>query len=231
MVFYIYKIKGINYIGSTHDIKKRYCSHKKICWTENNKGYNIPLYKHIREKNIKIQLEILGVYKRKCSKKIRLLVEQFYINEYDSVNNGLNSQNAFTNREKYIKEYGEKNKKKIKKRQKQYREKNKEKFKEYIKEWREENKEKNNEYNKKYREENKEKIKEYGKKFYEKNKEKINEYCKKYKEENKEKINQKRKIKINCPKCNSLIRKDGLKKHQKSKKCKTTFKNLQRNRM
>ena len=156
MTFYIYKIKGINYIGSTNDIKKRTQLHKSNCYNENRKDYNLLVYHYIREKEIDIELEILGVYKKECSKRIKLLVEQFYINKYDSVNNGLNSYNAFTNKKKYMKIYYEKNKKRI-------------------------NEKKNKNYQKK-----------------------------------KEKIN----MKINCPKCNSLISKQHLKRHQKSKKCK-----------
>jgi len=171
-MFYIYKIVGINYIGSTNNIKQRCRNHKTNCWNENSKNHNIFVYKYIREKNIKIELKILGVYKRKCSKKIKLLVEQFYINEYDSVNNGLNTFNSFTNKKKYLKE------------------------------WREENKE----YDKKYQEENKEKIKKYQKEWREKNKEK-----------NKDKL----RIKINCPICNSLVRKTNLTTHQRTKKCKS----------
>jgi len=181
MVFYIYKIKDINYIGSTNDIKKRTIEHKNNCYNENCKNHNLLVYKHIREKNIKIELEILGVYKRKCNNKIKLLVEQFYINKYNSINDGLNTYNAFTNRKKYVKKH--------------YQE-NKEDF-------------------KKYREENKEYYKEYNKKYYEDNNEYYKEYYKKYYEDTKQKF----KIKINCPKCNSLITKHNLKQHQKSKKC------------
>ena len=217
MVFYIYKIKGINYIGSTQDIKRRCQKHKSSCWNENSKEYNLLTYQYIREKNIKIELEILGVYKRECSKRIRFLVEQYYINKYDSINNGLNTLNAFSNREKYIKEYGEKNKEKIKKRQKQYREKNKEKLKQKAKKYHKEHKEKRKEYEKKYRKENKEKVNERQKRWREQNREKYNEKSRKSYEKNKHKYS----IKIKCPKCNSLIRKDCLKKHQKSKKCKT----------
>jgi len=180
MGFYIYKMKGINYVGSTNNIKKRCWKHKNACWDENKRAYNYPLYQHIRKKNIDIELEILGVYKRKCSKRIKLLVEKYYINKYDSINNGLNNVKAFVNRKKYEKK------------------------------WREENKDKIKKYDKEYREENKDKRKKYAKK-----------YDKEYREKNKEKISQKGKVKIKCPKCNCLIRKDGLKTHQKTKKCKT----------
>lgn len=212
MVFYIYKMKDIKYIGSTNDIKLRTETHKTSCYNKNSKDYNYLIYQYIREKQMDIELKILGVYKRKCSFKIRRLVEQYYINEYNSVNNGLNTYNAFFNRKKYLKKYN-----------KQYREENKDKLNEYNKKY-------NKEYNKQYYEKNKNKLiekqkeyyeenKEYYKKRYEKNKEKELKRFKKYYEDNKKKINEKKKQKINCCKCNCLIRKDSLKRHQKSKKC------------
>jgi len=75
-----------------------------------------------------------------------------------------------------------------------------------------------------YCEENKDKIKETNKKHYEKNKDKLKKRSKKYYEKNKEKISQKGKIKINCCLCGSLVRKSDIKKHQKSKKCKSLSK-------
>jgi transcriptional regulator of heat shock response len=91
---------------------------------------------------------------------------------------------------------------------KEYRENNKEK----IKEYRDNNKEKIKEYQQK----NKEKINEQRKERYnQNNKEKIKEYY----QNNKEKINEKRKIKIACDKCGSLIRKNDIPQHKKSKKC------------
>jgi len=168
MVFYIYKIKNVNYIGSTNDIKRRCWGHKSSCWNENSKDYNCLVYQYIREKNIKIELEILFCYKGNCSNRIQRLVEQFYINKYDSKNNGFNTDNAFTNHKKYQKEY-----------------------------------------KKKYNVKNYEKNKEIKKKWYEKNK---------------ERLSQKRKGKINCCLCCSLVRKSDIKRHQRSKRCKSLSK-------
>ncbi len=66
-----------------------------------------------------------------------------------------------------------------------------------------------------YYNDNKEKLNEYKKEWYAENKEKILEHKKNYYEENKEII----KEKIECPICNSIVRKDNLKRHQKTKKC------------
>lgn len=68
-------------------------------------------------------------------------------------------------------------------------------------------------------EERKEDKKEYYEKHYEENKDKKKEYDKKKYEKNKIEINEKRKEKINCNKCNCLINKSNLKRHQKSMKC------------
>tara|TARA_Y100000385_G_C12617024_1_gene435366 strand:- start:7 stop:495 length:489 start_codon:yes stop_codon:yes gene_type:complete len=68
------------------------------------------------------------------------------------------------------------------------------------------------------KEEKKEQQKAYSKKWYENNKEEKKEYKKKYYDENKEKISEKRKAKINCEICGSLINKHNLAIHNKSKK-------------
>ena len=73
---------------------------------------------------------------------------------------------------------------------------------------------------KEYYEDNKEKILEYNKKYSEENKKKISEYNKKYSEENKEKIKEQKKVKVKCEFCECLIRKDNIKIHQKTIKCK-----------
>jgi len=214
MVFYIYKMKGINYIGSTNNIKTRTRLHNVACYNTNSRAYNFSIYKYIREKKMNIELEILGVYKRECTKRIKLLVEQFYINKYNSVNNGLNNNNAFG-----------KDKKKIKQHWKNYREKHKEKIKEKDRKYYHNNKEKCIKRNREYRKKNKDRIKKISKIYREKNKEKIRKCRQKYYEKNKEKIKQERKIKTNCPICNALIRKDTLKRHQRREICLKVKKN------
>jgi hypothetical protein len=72
--------------------------------------------------------------------------------------------------------------------------------------------------------------KQYRKEYYEKNKEILSEKKKIYNEKNKEKqlekykknkneISEKRKVKVICTFCNSEIRLDSLKRHQKTMKC------------
>ena len=50
MSYYIYKLKigEYWYIGSSNN-KRRFYVHKGICCSPNNKGYNLPVYKKIRE--------------------------------------------------------------------------------------------------------------------------------------------------------------------------------------
>ena len=52
---YIYEIKSMDksitetYIGSCWDMKKRLETHKGFCNNENDKHYNYPVYRYIRE--------------------------------------------------------------------------------------------------------------------------------------------------------------------------------------
>jgi len=92
MVFYIYKLKGVNYIGSTNNLVDRQRIHNKRCYKDKK---DLKLYNHLRANNIKIEIILLAVYNRKCSNKIKKLVEQYWINKYDSNNNGLNVYRAF----------------------------------------------------------------------------------------------------------------------------------------
>ena len=92
MVFYIYKLKGVNYIGSTNNLVERQRIHEKRCYIDKK---NLKLYNHLRDNNIKIEVILLAVYNRKCSNKIKKLVEQYWINKYDSIKNGLNIYRAF----------------------------------------------------------------------------------------------------------------------------------------
>jgi len=87
-----------------------------------------------------------------------------------------------------IKEYYEKNKRKIAEYKVKHRTKNKGKIAEHNKMYREENKDKIATRRKQYREENREKLTKCKKKYYEENKEKVLEYQKQYGEENREKI-------------------------------------------
>ncbi len=104
-MFYIYKIQNCNYIGSTTDLIKREKKHNTNKDCKYSSAYNCKLYKYVRKNNIKIKLIPVFEYNNNCSKKIKLLVEQYYIDKYDSINNGLNTNRAFVNKIPYIKGY------------------------------------------------------------------------------------------------------------------------------
>jgi len=115
MGFIIYKMEDCNYIGSCNNLHSRYLCHISRCHNEKRKRYNLKVYKYIRKKNIQIKLIPIFEYNKNCSDRIKKLVEQFYINKYDSITNGLNIINAFgfdkkKYNKKYCKEWREKNK-------------------------------------------------------------------------------------------------------------------------
>ena len=209
MTFIIYKIRHCNYIGSTTNLRQRKWRHNTCLNYEKNPNHNLKLYKYLRANNIKIELIQLEIYHHKCSKKLQTLVEQYWINKFDSVNNGLNSINAFSSKEQ--------TKEKRKKQRKVYREKNKEKLSKYKKEYTEKNRDEINKKGRIYYQETKEERHKYQKKYREKNKEKIKERFNK----NKKKYNKNRNIKVECCICKRMITKCNLKRHQKTKSCKS----------
>ena len=75
---------------------------------------------------------------------------------------------------------------------------------------------------KQWGEDNSDKMKEYYKEYYQDNVEKIKECRKEYRQDNAEKIKEKGKEKIECEFCHSVVRKNGLPRHHKSKKCLAT---------
>ena len=98
------------------------------------------------------------------------------------------------------------------------------------KEWYQANYDKITENKKIYREVNKDKIKEHRKdtsvsikkridEWRTANKDKMKSTMQKYYNDNKESINEKRKVKIECDICKSVVLKNNLNQHRKSKKC------------
>jgi len=118
MVFIVYKLKNVPYIGCTKSIKSRINQHKRACSYKKGKKYKMKLYKYIRKKKIKIEPKILGIYKRPCSLKIRRLVEQYWINKYKNMGQAkfnliksfLDKKETKKKRIKQNKSYYEKNK-------------------------------------------------------------------------------------------------------------------------
>jgi len=130
---YIYKLTGACgkvYIGSTVDFDTRLLNHK----SKYNDCNSRLLLKPIVD-------EIIDTREYILIKSLRL-VEQFYL---DTINN-INNRRAYTNK-KIMNEY-----------YKKYRKENKQKIKEFNREYKEKNKERLREKNKKYYEDNREKI-------------------------------------------------------------------------
>jgi hypothetical protein len=199
----IYVIKCLDdniteeYVGSTTDFINRKNQHKFSCNNENNKDYNLKIYKFIRENGGWDNWILIELEKYPCDNgnDARKREEEVRVERKAS----LNSIKAFITETKqeynkeYNKEYYEANKEKRKEQMKKWEEENKEKIKERQKKWEEENKEKIKERQKKWEEENKEKIKERKKKYFEENKDKIKEQQKKWREQNKDKIKEQQK--------------------------------------
>ena len=93
----IYRMEDVNYIGCTKQLlKRRAKAHRCSCFNPNHRQYNIPLYKHIRDNMLGIKLiPIKYLFVGNIARK---MVEQYYIDKYDSINNGLNDVRAYTTR-------------------------------------------------------------------------------------------------------------------------------------
>jgi len=221
LTIYKFDINGMIYIGSTWDFDTRIIHHKNYCYNENSDVYNYKIYKYIRENNIDWNdITIEYIYTHELDEKDNLLkrqIEQKYIDEFDSINNGLNTINAYITDEQkkeYHNEYRELHKEEIKLKRKNYYEKHKEKINKYLKKYNEEHKEKINEYLKKYTEDHKENKKEYYKKYYENHREKYKEYDRLKYERNREKILAQKRIYYN----NNKEKKKKYQEHKKNEK-------------
>lgn len=144
----IYKMKNVNYIGSTFNMRKRLANHNNFCHNPNGTYYNTPVYKHIRENKIYIELEPI-FFCFVSSKKSLLMIEQTSIDKYDSIFEGYNCIRAYTsdvdrkkNEREYNTKYQQKNKDKIKLIKAKHYQNNKDKIKLKNANYRKENKEK-----------------------------------------------------------------------------------------
>tara|TARA_R110001606_G_scaffold127039_2_gene261063 strand:- start:3326 stop:3925 length:600 start_codon:yes stop_codon:yes gene_type:complete len=131
----IYKIycKNIDikdiYVGSTTNFKKRVACHKRNCNNENGKGYNINLYKYIRNNDGWDNWNITVIEEYKCVNKLELHKRERYYLEtlHATLNMSIPCQTK--------KEYRENNKNKIKQQQKEHYQKNKDKIKQATKKY------------------------------------------------------------------------------------------------
>ena len=95
--FVIYRFIVLDkiYVGSTYDYDLRMISHKSKLKSSKNKLYN-----YINECNLNfnsINIEILYISKKFSTKDylIKHLIEQHFINLFDSIETGLNTYNAY----------------------------------------------------------------------------------------------------------------------------------------
>jgi len=94
-VIYRFIVHDKIYVGSTYDYNLRMISHRSKLKTSTNKLYN-----YINECNLdfnSIDIEIMFVSKKFLKKDylIKHLIEQHFINLYNSIEDGLNTLNAY----------------------------------------------------------------------------------------------------------------------------------------
>ena len=91
---YMLTINEECYIGSTFDFNYRMSKHKQVCYNKNNKAYNYPLYKYIRDNGgwENVNIRIIDVYYL-VNRKFKTKTEQYYMDYFQT---SLNKQQAFT---------------------------------------------------------------------------------------------------------------------------------------
>ena len=87
----IYKITNLinqhSYIGQSVDIEKRFQTHKNNAFNENSKEYEKTLYRAIRKYGLEnFSFEIL----EECEVGVLNIRERYYVETYDTFNNGYN---------------------------------------------------------------------------------------------------------------------------------------------
>lgn len=119
------------YIGSTTNFNRRKQEHKCICNNEKSKAYNLKVYQTIRELGGWNNFEMVLVAKCPCDDKKELHAKEFEYQQLFDVNmNTLNASSGIDPHDpEYKKKYREKNHKKIVERDKEYYEKNREEIK------------------------------------------------------------------------------------------------------
>ena len=147
------------YIGSSKDRNKREELHKSACNNENSHGYNLKVYKFIRENGGMDTWKFEVIQEFSCENRTQLrILEQYY---YDLMKPALNTIRPYISEEYYqdnieeLKEYQKKyhenyyhdNIEEIKEQNKEYYENNREKFAKNGANYREQNREK---FNQKY---------------------------------------------------------------------------------
>jgi hypothetical protein len=204
---YYYKIykDDFCYIGSTNNLKNRQNSHKYRCTNENSEGYNLKLYKTIRENGgwECFTFELIKQFDN-LTKQEAFVIEQIYIEEFGN----MNMKKSYISREEQLEQNNQ--------RAKQYSLNNQDKIKERQQQYRLNNRDKILEQKKKYRLDNRDKIAEHHKQYYLNNQDKILERQKQYSLNNLDKIKEWQTKKITCE-CGCETTRGHLARHRKSK--------------
>jgi hypothetical protein len=168
------------YVGHTTNFRNRKNSHKTRCYNENDKKYNLKIYKFIRENGNFDNWSMNPLEEYECETIMQERIrEQYWLDIKQSKLNSLRAYSTSEQRKEAGKQYDT-----------QYRIDNKERISERDKQYSIINKEKK----KQYRIENKEHFKQY----YVNNKEHIAETGKQYRIDNNEAIQERKKQIIVC---------------------------------
>lgn len=161
------------YVGHTTNFTRRKCTHKSSCNTETSIGYNIYVYKFIRDNGGWNNWTMLELCNRSCENKHDAeRIERGYIEDLKA---SLNKQIPTRTDPEYGKKYREDHREELLEKNKKYYEDHREELLEYQKKYYEEHHEERIKTNKKYKEDHHEELREKKKKYYEENKDKLNE--------------------------------------------------------
>jgi len=113
-----YRIRELNYIGSTINFRERKWMHKCLCYNNKHREYHKPLYQFIRENDIpweSLHFDIIETFFLE-TKEHSLKRERFWVEKYDSIKNGMNVLLPWvseTERRDIMRQYSVDNKEKI----------------------------------------------------------------------------------------------------------------------
>ena len=210
----IYKITNCEdnevYVGSTcQSLSKRFSKHKKACY--NNTKNHTYFYQYVNKLGFdRFCITLIEDYP--CNNRTELRArEGVFIREQGTLNTQIEGRT--------YKQWKEDNKERIVEKAKEYREKTKEQRKEYYKAYRIENKDKIAESSKNWRENNKEWASIKSKENYQANIDVRREQHKNWYNDNKEDVIKKRTVLIQCDVCKTMLQKNSISRHQKTKKC------------
>ena len=124
------------YVGSTTDFTCRKNAHKYSCCNENNKKYNLNVYKYIRDNGGWNEWKMIEIENFPCENKRKAEArEQYWMCQFKSKLNSMKSIITKEEKEEYNKQYRIDNADKLKKLKKQWCIDNAEKLKEQKKQY------------------------------------------------------------------------------------------------